>query len=158
KAKLERSSRALLFVKARTQGRAVYMDEAGVGQVSLAYLLAAYEAPGGRKEAQGKLRDLIDNLQRDYSRRIQQSGTRSCLTLKENLTSVKDYEFETDVFNVLRCLFPETIRLGRQGKTEPDGFCGLPWYTDGSLREGLLWTWTYDAKLPRRRNHTTSTA
>jgi hypothetical protein len=147
KTRLERSSRALLFVKARTQDRPVYLDEAGVGQVSLAYLLAAYESPGGRKEAQERLRGLIDSLHRDYSRRVQQSGTRSCLALKERLPSLKDYEFETDIFNVLRCIFPETIKLGRQGKTEPDGFCGLPWYVDGSLREGQLWTWTYDAKL-----------
>lgn len=48
---------------------------------------------------------------------------------------------------MLRSLFPESIKLGRKFKNEPDGLLGLPWFADGSLRDGKLWTCTYDAKL-----------
>lgn len=145
--KLERSSRALLVVRARTPDKPVYLDDAGVGHVSLGYVLAASESKKNETEARGRCTDLLANLQRDHQRRVAQSAQRSYMTLKDNLAAVKDYEFETDVFNVLRAHFPETIELGRQGKAEPDGFCGLPLFEDGSLRHGKLWTFSYDAKL-----------
>ncbi|MGL6076773.1 MAG: hypothetical protein ACRC8S_21685 [Fimbriiglobus sp.] len=145
--KLERSSRALLVIKARTPDKPVYLDDAGVGQVSLGYLLAASESPKNEVEARARCHDLLANLHRDHQRRVAQSAQRSYMTLRDNIASTKDYEYETDIFNILRSLFPETIQLGRQGKSEPDGFCGLPMFDDGSLRDGKLWAFTYDAKL-----------
>ena len=146
RSRLERSSRAVVHVKPRIADRTVFLDSAGVGNISLAYLLAASETPAIRTEAVGRLKTLMDDLQRDHSRRVFQSAQRSSLDLRDK-TGITDKEFETDVFNVLRGLFPETIKLGREGKAEPDGFVGLPWYPDGSYREGKLWTWSYDAKL-----------
>lgn len=147
KTKLERSSRALLVVKARTPDRPVYLDESGVGQVSLAYLLAARQVSGGEAEARDKCKELLQALQRDHARRIHQSGLWSYEILKARFSSITDDEFETEIYNVLRSLFPESIKLGRKGKNEPDGLVGFPWHQDGSLRDGRLWTCTYDAKL-----------
>ena len=147
KTKLERSSRALLTVKGRTPDRPVYLDESGVGQVSLAYLLAAREVVGGEAEARDRCKELLQTLQRDHTRRIHQSGLRSYEVLKSRFSSVTDDEFETEIYNVLRSLFPESIKLGRKFKNEPDGLVGFPWFQDGSLRDGRLWTCTYDAKL-----------
>lgn len=144
--KLERSSRALVVVKTRTAERAVYPDSTGVGTVSLAYLLAAEGEDASRAEAVGRLKTLLDDLQRDLNRRVHQSAHRSYQDLRDR-SGITDKEFETDVFNVLRALFPETIKLGREGKTEPDGFSAVPWFEDGSLRDGRLWAWSYDAKL-----------
>lgn len=95
KTKLERSSRALLFVKARTPDRPVYLDEAGVGQVSLAYLLAAKQLPGGDADAKGRCKDLLQTLQRDHARRIHLSGLRSYEALKTRFSTITDDEFET---------------------------------------------------------------
>lgn len=145
--KLERSSRALLIVRAGMPDKPIYLDDAGVGHVSLGYLLAASESQKNETEARERFHELIRNLQRDHQRRVLQSAQRSYMTLKDTLSSVKDYEFETDVFSLLRSLFPETHKLGRHGKPEPDGFCGLAITEDGSLRDGKLWTFSYDAKL-----------
>ena len=99
------------------------------------------------EECQRKCKELVRGLLLDSSRRVAQAALRSYLRLRDRLSEVTGDEFEVEVFNVLRALFPETVRFGRKGKAEPDGFSGFPCYENGSLRAGQLWTWTYDAKL-----------
>jgi hypothetical protein len=56
-----------------------------------------------------------------------------------------DRNFEVDVYNLLRSLFPFTVKWG--GGNKPDGFCSLVYFPDNDLSSPSKWNWSYDAKF-----------
>lgn len=147
KRKFVRSARPLLLVKRRTDERHAHLDERRMGALSLAFLLAAETDPALFQVRSRLVAGLVEDLVRTTLQRTVAAAEHSFELLRTLPSGRKGYEYETDVFNLLKAIFPETIMLGTEGTDEPDGYCALPFYEDWSLRNGRAWCFTYDAKL-----------
>ncbi|MFO0798292.1 MAG: hypothetical protein U0804_12515 [Gemmataceae bacterium] len=145
--KFVRSARPLLLVKTRTDGRHAYLDDKRMGVLSLPYLLAAETDPALAQSRPSLVCGLVDDLARTSLQRMVAAAEQSFDVLRHLPPGRKGYEYETDIFNLLKAVFPETIMLGAEGVDEPDGYCALPYYEKWSLRDGRAWCFTYDAKL-----------
>ena len=53
-------------------------------------------------------------------------------------------DFETDVYNLLRCIFPYTHKWG--GANRPDGMCSLLFAETADASQITKFNWSYDAK------------
>lgn len=150
KSRYQRSSLPILMVRPATDPPYVFVGNDGVGHLSLSYVLSAMAEEETKGPCLEAIRALTDQLVSERVAQIAERARRSCQSLSTQSAPYSDAECETDVFNILKWLFPETIRFGRHGKIEPDGFSGVPIVEARSAYDATLWTWTYDAKLTGR--------
>ena len=126
-----------------------HLDAAGVAHVSLARALAAADDEEVKQrfanDVERARKALIDRQEEKVLRLAHISRQRI-----ENPPSVYEGEdYETDIFNVIRSLFPYTEYW--TGKNRPDGFCSLVHFDDASIRNPLKHNWSYDAKYTKSK-------
>lgn len=147
---LDRSMLPVLVVHTAGQVEHAHLDAAGVGHVGFAYALAAVSDAGTRDRFQADCRDAVTRLQRNEQERVLRAAGRSRLLLDAIPEGYTGEQYEVEVFNLLRSLFPYTERWG--GSNRPDGFCSLVHYDDLQLRNVQKHNWSYDAKFTTRRD------
>jgi hypothetical protein len=145
--KFERSARPIILIKTKTDERHAHLDERRTGVYSLAYILASEADPKLAPSRVLSTKKLLDDLVRTTIGRMVAAAEQSYDVLRSLPPGRKGYEYETDIFNLLKSIFPETIMLGAEGAEEPDGYCSLPYYKNLDLGDGRAWSFTYDAKL-----------
>ena len=146
---MERSSQALLVVGTRGVDRHVYVDSTGIGRLNLSYVIASQHDQKLHDECSTACQKLLSDLRRSTAQRIAKAAEHSFQHLRAGTEGDPGHVYETDVFNLLRTIFPYSYKLGREGYAEPDGFVCVPVYgKDGSRDLGNVnsWNWTYDAK------------
>ena len=93
---------------------------------------------------------MIEDLLRTYKERRERAARHSHSILRGEHKNLSGNEYETEVFNLLRAVFPYCHKLGRPGKAEPDGFVCIPDYRsvqdEGELVDASSWNFIYDAK------------
>jgi hypothetical protein len=143
----ERFSRPVILVQGTTDSRQVYVDDDGVGHVSLAYLLAAQADDADRQKADDLCEGMLTKLRQTYELRVLKAAEHAKEVLRGDTLGLSGNQYEREIFNVLRAIFPYTHKLGREGKKEPDGFVSVPFYGEHTeYADAEEWTWTYDAK------------
>jgi len=146
KVKFQRSSQALMVVEPHTDDRYIYLDEDGIGRVSLAYLFTAQHDATEKARCATLCKTLIRNLLVHHNERIATAARQSYQHLQAGTSGDKGNVYETDVFNVLRSILPYSYQIGREGKPEPDGYVCVPVYEEPILEGVDSWNWGYDAK------------
>jgi hypothetical protein len=143
-----------------------YVDCEGIGRINFSYLLAVNNDIQKKDEAITACKKLLENIQKTHTLALEKAA----LASRENFTqtfsdstklskvaintskSVKAKEYEIDVYNILRIIFPYMIKLGAVGKTIPDGIVQIPKYedlirkTDHTLSDVGSWNFIYDVK------------
>ena len=146
KVKFQRSSQALVIIEAHTDERYVYLDDEGIGRVSVAYLYTAQQSKDERESCAKRCRDLVKSLLIHHQERVAKAARISYQHLIGGTAGDKGNVYETEVFNVLRSILPYCYQFGREGKIEPDGFVCLPEYEQAAMEGVDTWNWSYDAK------------
>jgi hypothetical protein len=149
----ERFSRPVVLVQAATDARVVFVDEDGIGRISLSSLLAAQHKDEDRGTADELCERMLSKLMQSYEERVSKAARHAQEVLSGDTTGMKGHQYETGIFNVVRVLFPYTHQLGREGKKEPDGFVSVPYYEENAAyADAEGWAWTYDAKHSDKSN------
>ena len=147
----ERFSRPMLVVQAVTQPPYIFVDHDGIGRLSLSYLLAAQEQDSDRDNADGLLHGTLRELRQSYEERVFRAARHAHKVLNDRSRRFRGNEYETEIYNILRALFPNTYQMGREGKKEPDGIVCIPDYRDiEEIADTGSWNLTYDAKWSGR--------
>lgn len=116
--KLDRLGKPMVLLNSGLTKSPQEVDRHGVGHLSVPYLVN--DVIAGTDETSELLPVLLDSVSRAHRERIHKAARRSL----ESLTCgkcTKGKQFEQDVYNLLRIIFPHSIRLGREGHIEPDG-------------------------------------
>lgn len=142
----QRTGLPLLLVQSHTDARHVYVDDDGIGHIGLAYLLAAQDSQSTKEECHNLCREVLKRLLQNHEERILKAARLSYERLKDRAVTFTGDSYESDIFNLLRSVFPYTHDLGRRGHIEPDGFVCLPTYESESIDDVGSWNWSYDAK------------
>jgi hypothetical protein len=124
------------------------IDAAGIGHIGFPYALAAHDD----KTSKGHFRDALQNvaarlLQMEHER-VLTSSRISRDFLKTKPVGYDGAKFEADTYNILRRLFPYSIKWG--GTNKPDGFCSLIHFEDNDLSRPVKFNVSYDAKYSDR--------
>jgi hypothetical protein len=143
-----------------------YVDCEGIGGINFSYLLAVNNDIQKKDDAISKCQKLLDDVQKTHTLVLEKAA----LASRENFTqaffdstkiskvtintskSVKAKEYEVDVYNILRIIFPYVIKLGTVGRAIPDGIVQIPKYddlirkTDHTLSDVGSWNFIYDVK------------
>jgi hypothetical protein len=146
---LDRSMQPVLVVHTAGQVEHAHLDVAGVAHVGFAYALAAASDAETLARFRIDCRDAIDRLQRKEQERVLRAARQSRQLLDAIPADYSGEQYEVEVFNLLRSLFPYTERWG--GPNRPDGFCSLVHYDDLQLRNVEKHNWSYDAKFSTRQ-------
>jgi hypothetical protein len=142
----QRTGLPLLMVRTHTDSRYAYVDDDGIAHVSLAYLLSADESPATKAQRKDLCRGVLQQLVHNHEERILRAARLSYARLLATGNELTGDQYEDDVFNLLRSIFPYTYRLGKRGEVEPDGFVCVPQYENESIEDVGSWNWSYDAK------------
>lgn len=147
--RLDRSLQPVLVVHTGGDVDYAHLDAVGVVHVSLARALAAADEQEAKQRFEGDVerarKALIDRQEEKVLRRAHMSRQR----IENPPSNYEGEDYETDVFNVIRSLFPYTEYW--TGKNRPDGFCSLVHFDDASLRKPVKHNWSYDAKYTRSK-------
>jgi len=146
KAKFQRSSQALAIIEAHTDERYVYLDDEGIGRISLAYAYTSQQSKDEKEACAKRCRELVKSLLIHHQDRISTAARLSYQHLLQGTFGDKGNVYETEVFNVLRSILPYCYQFGREGKIEPDGFVCVPVYEQNAMEGVDTWNWSYDAK------------
>lgn len=120
------------------------IDASGIAHVGLPYLLAACDNTDDWKKYQKSCRELVPRLLRAEEERILRASRMSHQHMMAKPTGYDDRSYEADVFNLLRSIFPFTVKWG--GGNKPDGFSSLVFFPDNDLSKPTKYNWSYDAK------------
>ncbi|MFO0818488.1 MAG: hypothetical protein U1A77_11140 [Pirellulales bacterium] len=146
----ERTGLPLLFVQTQTDARHVYVDDDGIGHVSLSYLLSAQETEATRQDCKELCQSTLRRLLRNHEERLLKAARLSYDRLHDATAKLTGDDYEVDVFNLLRSLFPYSYKLAKKGNIEPDGYVCIPHYQSNSIEEVGSWNWSYDSKYSMR--------
>jgi len=137
---LVRSGLPLLFINISKVVNTSDMEERLFEQIDLSDILIDEDA--GLKGIEERL----EKLQTYSMDRISNAARRSYKNFEQKIAQPAEYppkEFETDVFNILKQIFPSAYRAG--GKYVPEGFVGLEYETDRKHKCVFEW----DCKLAK---------
>jgi hypothetical protein len=70
KVKFQRSSQALAIIEAHTDERYVYLDDEGIGRISLAYVYIAQQSKAEKEACAKRCRDLVKSLLVHHQERV----------------------------------------------------------------------------------------
>lgn len=112
---MERSSQALLVVGTRGVDRHVYVDSTGIGRLNLSYVIASQHDQKLHDECSTACQKLLSDLRRSTAQRIAKAAEHSFQHLRAGTEGDPGHVYETDVFNLLRTIFPYSYKLGREG-------------------------------------------
>ncbi|MFO0905798.1 MAG: hypothetical protein U0939_22510 [Pirellulales bacterium] len=142
---LDRSLQPVLVVHTGGDVEHAHLDAAGVAHISFARALAA----SVDDEVAARFREDALNARDDLIRRQEEKVHRRAVASRARIgTPPVGYTgemYQTDVFNVVRSLFPYTEYW--TGANRPDGFCCLVSFENASLREPVKHNISYDAKF-----------
>lgn len=145
---LDRSLQPVLVVHTGGGVDYAHLDAAGVAHVSFARALAAADD----NEAGIRFSQDVENARKELVSRQEEKALRRAMNSRGRIEapsrSYSGEEYELDIFNVLRSIFPYTEFWA--GTNRPDGFCGLVYFDDGSLRKPVKFNWSYDAKFTNK--------
>jgi hypothetical protein len=140
----QRANFPILVVHPQGNHRMPSIDMHGIAHVGLPYALSAYEDKPTWKAYQASLRDVLGRLQRMEQELVLRASRASWELLQNRPSDYDDRKYESDGFNLLRSLFPYTVKWG--GGNRPDGFCSLVFFPENDLRHPTHFNWSYDAK------------
>ncbi len=126
-----------------------WIERDASGKVSLPLILSAIVDAKQAFEVKADLQRIFTELMQTHHERTSRAA-RLSLERVRNAASVvaTGKEFETDILNLVRTIFPYAIRLGREGKAEPDGLIPVPDYRNQSEDQpATQFIIGYDAKL-----------
>ncbi len=146
----ERTGLPILFIRPQTDARYVYVDDDGIGHASLSYLLSAQESAATRKDCKDLCKSALRRLLRNHEERLLKAARMSYDRLHDGSAVLTGDQYEADIFNLLRSLFPYSYKLAKKGNIEPDGYVCIPHYESNSIEEVGSWNWSYDAKYSTR--------
>ena len=147
----ERLSRPLVVIQPHTDSRNIFVDSDNVGRISLAYLVAAQVDEHEQAKCHQKCSEMIKRLLASYKERTERAARHSYSILSDKQGEISGNQYETEIFNILRPIFPYCHKLGRPGKPEPDGFICIPDYRDiEDLVDASSWNFSYDAKYSNK--------
>jgi len=154
KTAFERFSQPLIVVQPVTEARRIYIDENSIGRISLSYLLAAMRDAVEWPKCLALCKQLTAKLMQSYKERIEKAARHSRAVLEHQRDKLNGARYERDIFNLMRVVFPYCHKLGRDFKSEPDGFVCIADYreTEGGLADAGSWNFTYDAKYSEKEN------
>lgn len=148
----ERASLPLIVLQASTNGKPIYDDFDNVGHISLAHLIAS-EQQSLSESLKKQCRELAARMALTHNEAVQKAARHSHKILTEGSASLTGNQYEIEIFNLLRTIFPYSFQLGRVGKEEPDGFVSIPDYRDiESLEDVTSVNFSYDAKYSEAKN------
>lgn len=146
-AKVETFQRAMFpVVVVHPQGlhRLPVIDEVGIAHLGLPYAIAASEDKADWQKFRQSCRDVIVRLRRMESERVLRASRRSHELICNKPPAYDDRNYEADVYNLLRSLFPYTVKWG--GKNKSDGWGSLVYFESNDLKKPTKFNWSYDAK------------
>jgi hypothetical protein len=141
---LQRANFPILVVHPQGAHRLPSIDAHGVAHIGLPYALSAYEDKPTWKAYQKSFRDVLRRLQRSEQERVLRASRASWEMLEHQPADYDDRKYESDIFNLLRSMFPYTVKWG--GGNKPDGFCSLVYFPGNDLRHPAHFNLSYDAK------------
>lgn len=142
----ERASLPLIVLQASTSAKPIYDDFDNVGHISLAHLIAS-EQQSLSETLKKQCRELAARMALTHNETMQKAARHSRKILTEGTTTLTGNQYEIEIFNLLRIIFPYSFQLGRVGKEEPDGFVSIPDYREiDSLEDVDSFNFSYDAK------------
>ena len=146
-AKIESFQRAMfpiMVVHPQGTQRMPILDATGIAHLGLPYALSALDDDSVWKKFKDGCKDVIQRLLRMEHERVLRTSRHSFENLKQRPTEYDDRKYEGDTYNVLRSLFPYTVKWG--GGNRPDGFSSLVYFEGNELSTPTKFNWSYDAK------------
>ncbi|MBX3440862.1 MAG: hypothetical protein KF774_00545 [Planctomyces sp.] len=147
-AKIETFQRAMFpIIVVHPQGEhgLPVIDANGIAHIGLPHILAADDVREDWRKFRESCKVLIPRLLRMERERVLKTSRMSWDHIQAKLVGYNDRNFEVDVYNLLRSLFPFTVKWG--GGNKPDGFCSLVYFPLNDLSKPEKWNWSYDAKF-----------
>lgn len=142
---LDRSLLPVLVVHTGGQVEHAHLDAAGVAHLSFARALASEVDPDVAKRFNEDCCFARDDLIRRQTDKVLKRASTSRNRIVAPPEDYTGTNYEHDVFNVIRGMFPYTEFW--TGANRPDGFCSLVYYPTSNLREPIKFNWSYDAKF-----------
>jgi hypothetical protein len=146
--KIETFQRAMFpIVVVHTQGdhRLPVIDSSGIAHIGLPYAIAAFEDKADWRDFKHSCRNVIGRLLQMEQERVLSTSRYSYDHIRAKPVGYNDRNFEADIFNLLRSVFPYTVKWG--GGNRPDGFCRLIYFEGSNLSNPTKFNWSYDAKF-----------
>jgi hypothetical protein len=140
----QRTMFPILVVHPSGAHRAPTIDASGIAHLGLPHALAARGDAASRLHLRKSLNDVVRRLLQMEHERVITSSRQSRYLLAAKPADYNDQTFEADVYNILRRLFPYSIKWG--GPNKPDGFSSLIYFTDNDLKKPVKFNVSYDAK------------
>ncbi len=145
---LDRSHQPVLVVHTGGEVGHAHLDGTGVAHASLARAIAAQSDP----QEQERFAEDLDRALRSLVSRQEEKVLRRAWISRQRIAdppaTYKGEDYEADIFNVIRSIFPYTEYW--TGKNRPDGFCSLVYFDSGNLRKPIKCNWSYDAKFTKK--------
>lgn len=140
----QRAMFPLIIVHPHGQQGMPVIDASGIAHIGLPYMLAASEVQEDWRKFRDSCKDMISRLLWMEKERVLKTSRLSHGHIFSMPSSYDDRSYEGDVFNLLRSLFPFTVKWG--GGNKPDGFSSLVYFPDNNLAKPSNYNWSYDAK------------
>jgi hypothetical protein len=136
----------MMIVHPTSTHRIPVIDSDGIAHFGFPHALAVNTNDDGAdikdlKKASG---DVIRRLMQMEQERVLKAARFSRDSLVNRTDTYNDQTFESDVYNLLRRVFANSIRMG--GANRPDGFVNMIYYEDSNLRNQTKVNLSYDAK------------
>jgi hypothetical protein len=145
---LSRFAQPVLVVHTSSQSEFTPIDLHGVAHLNLAYILASIRDGEGKAKFKREVVKQLDDLTRSLGIRVNRAAEESFKVVTDNLADSTGQKFETDIFNLLRFLFPNTSQWG--GGDRPDGISTIVCYDNNDMNLPLKFNWSYDTKLTEK--------
>ena len=123
------------------------IDSDGIAHIGFPYALTAREDAVTKKEFKKLTRGVVRRLRQMEQEQILRTSRVSRDSLCHKTDGYNDRMFESDIYNVMRRVFPHSIKLG--GKNKPDGFSSLIFFETSDLRTPTKVNLSYDAKYSK---------
>lgn len=145
---LDRMGLPFVSIDTQLDSVACRFERAGSGVVSAPFLIASTLGHTNKKELEADTARLMKDVLTSYQQRMSRAASQSMERVRSG--EIKDGKvYEVDIFNIARFALPGTIRLGREGKAEPDGILQLSFRSIESEDTAApeLFVIGYDTKL-----------
>lgn len=142
---LDRFAQPVIVIHTSGQYEHAFVDPQGIAHLGFSYILAATKDPASNELLKAECSGKIKILKQNFQARILRASAHSYTILSGSLKGYKGQFFETDKFNLLRYLFPNTKQWG--GPNKPDGMCSIIHYDDNDMTKQVKYNWSYDTKL-----------
>ncbi len=137
----------IMVIHPTGQQKAPVIDSDGIAHIGFPYALTAREDAVTKKEFKKLTRGVVRRLRQMEQEQILRTSRVSRDSLCHKTDGYNDRMFESDIYNVMRRVFPHSIKLG--GKNKPDGFSSLIFFETSDLRTPTKVNLSYDAKYSK---------